>query len=87
MCGPPQPPVNGRIDKGSQVTFQYIEGFLPLGEFNATCLCSESWSPDPAQLEYSPQPSERMYSVCFHGITQPHMSMYARNHVIKSEIK
>ena len=72
MCGPLQPPVNGRVDRGSQVTFQCNEGFLPLGEFTTTCLCNESWSPDPAQLECTPQPCEYMDSHCFHDVNYNH---------------
>ena len=62
-CPVPTAPSNGLIGPvvgrtvGSMVTFQCDSGFVPLGDFTATCLDTLTWGPgDPAIFECNEQP-------------------------------
>ena len=52
-CSPPSDPGNGFLDDvtSTTITFGCIEGYSPQGTMTAECVATDTWSPDPAQLE------------------------------------
>ena len=52
-CSPPNIPRNGFLDEGTSTTIMFgcNEGYSPQGTMTAECVATDTWSPDPAQLE------------------------------------
>ena len=52
-CTPPNVPRNGFLDEvtSSTIMFGCDEGYSPQGTMPAECVATDTWSPDPAQLE------------------------------------
>ena len=52
-CTPPNIPRNGFLDEVTSTTIMFgcNEGYSPQGTMTAECVATDTWSPDPAQLE------------------------------------
>ena len=52
-CSPPSVPRNGFLDELTSTTIMFgcNEGYSPQGTMTAECVATDTWSPDPAQLE------------------------------------
>ena len=52
-CSPPNVPRNGFLDEVTSTTIMFgcNEGYSPQGTMTAECVATDTWSPDPAQLE------------------------------------
>ena len=53
-CSHPNVPTNGFLDQVTSTTvimFGCNEGYSPQGTMTAECVATDTWSPDPAQLE------------------------------------
>ena len=52
-CSPPGRPRNGFLGDvtSSTITFGCNEGYSPQGTMTAVCVATDTWSPNPAQLE------------------------------------
>ena len=56
-CSHPNVPTNGFLDQVTSTTviiFGCSEGYSPPGTMTAECVATDTWSPDPAQLECTP---------------------------------
>ena len=52
-CTRPSVPKNGFLDEVTSTTIMFgcNEGYSPQGTMTAECVATDTWSPDPAQLE------------------------------------
>ena len=52
-CSRPSLPKNGFLDEVTSTTIMFgcNEGYSPQGTLTAECVATDTWSPDPAQLE------------------------------------
>ena len=54
-CSPPSVPRNGFLEEvTSTIMFGCNDGYSPQGTMTAECVATDTWSPDPAQLECTP---------------------------------